>query len=63
MGVNDSEVVASRLHRGVLGGHGVITEVMHGRRGTLLSAVWLCRMDVTLNLALDICESSHLFIS
>ena len=37
-------------------------EVIHGSKGIPLSAIRLCRMDVTHNMALSMCRSPHLNI-
>ena len=55
-------VVALRQHRGDLGGHGAIMEVMHGGGETPLSAVRPCGMGVTPWTALDIYGSPQLTI-
>ena len=34
-------------------------DIMHGGRGTPLSVIWLCGMDVTFSVALDIYGSLH----
>ena len=56
-------MVALRQHRGDLGGHRAIMEIMHGGGGIPLSAVRLCGMGVTLRKALDMYGSLHLIIS
>ena len=55
-------MLAFGQHRGNLDGHGVIIRVMHGGGGIPSSAVRPCGMDVTFNMALDMCESLHLTI-
>ena len=55
-------MVALRQHRGDLGDHGAIMEVMNGGDETPLSAVRLCGMDVTPKKALDMYRSPHLTI-
>ena len=55
-------MVALRQHRGDLGGHGAIMEVMHGGGETPLSAVRPCGMGVTPKKALDMYGSPHLTI-
>ena len=55
-------MVALCQHRGDLGGHGAIMEVMHGGGETPLSTVRLCGMGVTPRKALDMYGSPHLTI-
>ena len=55
-------MVALRQHRGDLGGHGAIIEIMHGGGETPLSAVRPCGMGVTPRKALDMYGSLHLTI-
>ena len=54
--------MALRQHRGDLGDHGAIIEVMHGGGETPLSAVRPCGMGVTPTKALDMYGSPHLTI-
>ena len=46
-------------HHGDLSGHRLTIEVMYGSKEMPLSAVSLCRMDVTPSLALGMCRSPH----
>ena len=55
-------VVALGQHRGDLGGHGAIIEIMHGGGETPLSAIRPCGMGVTPRKALDIYGNPHLTI-
>ena len=55
-------MVALRQHRGDLGGHGAIMEIMHGGDETSLSVVRPCGMGVTPKKALDMYGSPHLTI-
>ena len=55
-------MVAIRQHRGDMGGHRTIMEVMHGGGGTPLSAVRPCGMGVTPRKVLDMYGSPHLTI-
>ena len=48
---------------GDLDGHRVTIEIMYGGERTLLYTIRSCRMDVTFNLALNMCRSLHLIIS
>ena len=55
-------MVALHQHRGDLGSHGAIMEIMHGGSETPLSAVRSCGMGVTPRKALDMYGSLHLTI-
>ena len=55
-------MVALRQHRGDLGDHGAIMEIMHGGGETPLSAVRPSGMGVTPKKALDMYRSPHLTI-
>ena len=55
-------MVPLRQHRGDLGDHRAIVEVMHGGGETPLSAVRPCGMGVTPRKALDMYGSPHLTI-